>query len=83
MTLKIWVDKDINKIRILTDDPSVKFLLEKTQEGLFSRTLFLPKGEYKYYFLVDGQAQKDEAAPTVSVELKDCPLSEISLKNVL
>ena len=38
MTLKIWVDKDINKIRILTDDPSVKFLLEKTQE----ETKFIP-----------------------------------------
>ena len=32
MILRIWVDKSINKIRILTDDPSVKFLLEKTQE---------------------------------------------------
>ena len=32
MTLRIWVDKQINKIRILTNDPSVKFLLEKTQE---------------------------------------------------
>ena len=57
--------------------------LEKTQEGLFSKTLFLPKGEYKYYFLVDGQPQKDEQAPTVSLDLKDCPLPEISLKNVL
>ena len=58
-------------------------MLEKKQEGLFSKTLFLPKGEYKYYFLVDGQAQKDEAAPAVSLDLKDCPLPEISLKNVL
>jgi hypothetical protein len=58
-------------------------LLEQTKEGHFSKTLFLPKGEYKYYFLVDGQAQKDEAAPSVSLDLKDCPLPEISLKNVL
>ena len=57
--------------------------LEKTGEGRFSKTLFLPKGEYKYYFLVDGQAQKDEQAPAASLNLKDCPLGEISLKNVL
>lgn len=57
--------------------------LEQVQEGHFSKTLFLPKGEYKYYFLVDGQAQKDEGAPSVSLDLKDCPLPEISLKNVL
>ncbi len=58
-------------------------LLEKTKNGHFSKTLFLPKGEYKYYFLVDGQAQKDESAPSVSLDLKDCPLLEISLKSVL
>lgn len=57
--------------------------LEKTGEGLFSKTLFLPKGEYKYYFLVDGQPKKDESAPSISLDLKDCPLPEISLKNVL
>lgn len=57
--------------------------LEKTAEGLFSKTLFLPKGEYKYYFLVDGKAQKDDNAPTINLDLKDCPLPEISLKNVL
>lgn len=58
-------------------------LLEKTRNGHFSKTLFLPKGEYKYYFLVDGKAQKDESAPSVNLDLKDCPLPEISLKNVL
>ena len=57
--------------------------LEKTKEGLFSKTLFLPKGEYKYYFLVDGKAYKDDSAPSASLDLKDCPLPEISLKNVL
>ena len=57
--------------------------LEKTAEGFFSKTLFLPKGEYKYYFLVDGKAQKDNSAPAVNLDLKDCPLPEISLKNVL
>lgn len=57
--------------------------LEKTAEGFFSKTLFLPKGEYKYYFLVDGKARKDDSAPAVNLELKNCPLPEISLKNVL
>ncbi|MBQ4493460.1 MAG: glycogen-binding domain-containing protein [Elusimicrobiaceae bacterium] len=58
-------------------------VLEKTSEGFFSKTLFLPKGEYKYYFLVDGKAKKDDSAPAVNLDLKDCPLPEISLKNVL
>ncbi|MBR4507956.1 MAG: glycogen-binding domain-containing protein [Elusimicrobiaceae bacterium] len=57
--------------------------LEKISDDLFSKTLFLPKGEYKYYFLVDGKAQKDDSAPAVNLDLKDCPLPEISLKNVL
>ena len=57
--------------------------LEKKKEGLFSKTLFLPKGEYKYYFLVDGKPQTDSSAPAVNLELKNCPLPEISLKNVL
>lgn len=57
--------------------------LEKISDDLFSKTLFLPKGEYKYYFLVDGKAQKDDNAPAVNLDLKDCPLPEISLKNVL
>ena len=58
-------------------------LLEKTENGFFKKTLFLPKGEYKYYFLVDGKAIKDDSAPAASLDLKDCPLPEISLKNVL
>ena len=60
MTLRIWVDKQINKIRILTNDPSVKFLLEKTQE----ETKYIPWekrwGTVKTTFKIYDKVKKDQ-----------------------
>jgi len=60
MILRIWVDKSINKIRILTDDPSVKFLLEKTQE----ETRYIPWerrwGTLKTTFKIYDKVKKEQ-----------------------
>ena len=58
-------------------------ILNKNENKTFTLSIALPTGKYKYRFLVDGKAQKDNSAPVVNLDLKDCPLPEISLKNVL
>jgi len=39
-----------------------KLKLENNGSGLFTKTVILPQGEYKYFYRVDGQDTKDDAA---------------------
>ncbi len=39
-----------------------KLELESTGSGIFSKTVILPQGEYKYYYNVDGKDMKDPSA---------------------
>ena len=41
---------------------ATEIALEKISQNTFSKTLVLPPGEYKYYFIVDGRPAQDEGA---------------------
>ena len=58
---------------------ATEIALEKISQNTFSKTLVLPPGEYKYYFIVDGSPQRDSAAANnISYEGQ-----EVSIKKVL
>ena len=56
-----------------------EIILDRTAQNTFSKTIVLPPGEYKYYFIVDGSPQRDSAAANnISYEGQ-----EVSIKKVL